>query len=257
MYFWTILLLFSFFFVVKGEYGISLVQLARTNEFLINGKWHSTVFILLPLFPICFLLFSDYLWFLFILFEILTINTWWRVLVKLKQYICSVYIAMKLSSLEVVEKLVRFWLTGVTVSLITHRQITAYYTHHNHPHNFIPSLLRPVLRALVYSQNILQVSTEVGGCLQCGWGAMRATKNKNIPNIYQYTWWSEKNVPRLHRGICEGQYCLRHFICGRGHTQSYPVDTVVLPCWVWSVPNCRNTGPQSPLKNNWTACSTS
>ena len=85
--------------------------------------------------PYCFLLFVDYHWFLFILFEILKINTWWGVLVRLKQYIYSVYIAMKLSSLEVVG----FWLTGVTASLITHRQISAYYTHHKHPHNFLPS----------------------------------------------------------------------------------------------------------------------
>ena len=114
--------------------------------------------------PIVFFLFVDYHWFLFILFEILKINTWWGVLVRLKQYIYSVYIAMKLSSLEVAG----FWLTGVTASLITHRQIAAYYTHRKYPHNFLPSLLRTVLRVLVYSQNILQVSTEVGGCLQCG-----------------------------------------------------------------------------------------
>ena len=52
----------------------------------------------------------------------------------------------------------------------------------------------------------------------------------------------------LHRGNWEGQYFLRHCIWVRGHTQSYPIDTLVLPCWVRSVPHCRNTDPQSLQK---------
>ena len=149
---------------------------------------------------------------------------------------------MKLSSLEVVEKLVRVWLTGVTASLITYRQITAYYTHHKHPHNFIPSLLRTVLRVLVYSPNILQVSTDVGGCLQCGREAMGATNNKNIPNIYWYTWWSE-NFPRYTGGAARNNIFW--------DTLSGPWSYLAVPYWYLS-PSLLGT-KCAKLQEHWTS----